>query len=233
MVGQTRDGMLGHNLWKLFPEAVGSRFQQAYQRAMAEQVSVSLEEFYPPLDTWFEAHAYPAPEGLSVFFADVTERKRREQELAEAKAAAEAANIAKSRFLANISHELRTPMNAILGMVDLALPKQVDSTARDFLQTARESADLLLTLLRSARFRENRGGKPRNRPGRAQSSSRLEPDHPSARGAGEREENLLLVSQGIVRSAGRPGRRPSTPAASSSESGRENLLNSPKAARWR
>ena len=147
MVGQTRDGMLGHNLWKLFPEAVGSRFQQAYQRAMAEQVSVSLEEFYPPLDTWFEAHAYPAPEGLSVFFADVTERKRREQELAEAKAAAEAANIAKSRFLANISHELRTPMNAILGMVDLALPKQVDSTARDFLQTARESADLLLTLL--------------------------------------------------------------------------------------
>ena len=60
---------------------------------------------------------------------------------------AEAANIAKGRFLANISHELRTPMNAILGMVDLALPKQADSTARDFLQTARESADLLLALL--------------------------------------------------------------------------------------
>ena len=60
---------------------------------------------------------------------------------------AEAANIAKGRFLANISHELRTPMNAILGMVDLALPKQADSTARDFLQTARQSADLLLSLL--------------------------------------------------------------------------------------
>jgi CheY-like chemotaxis protein/HPt (histidine-containing phosphotransfer) domain-containing protein len=38
-------------------------------------------------------------------------------------------------------------MNAILGMVDLALPKQVDPTARDFLQTAKESADLLLALL--------------------------------------------------------------------------------------
>ena len=38
-------------------------------------------------------------------------------------------------------------MNAILGMVDLALPKQVDPTAKDFLKTARESADLLLALL--------------------------------------------------------------------------------------
>lgn len=73
--------------------------------------------------------------------------QKRERELRQAKAAAEAANEAKGRFLANISHELRTPMNAILGMVDLALPKQADSTAKDFLQTARESADLLLTLL--------------------------------------------------------------------------------------
>jgi PAS domain S-box-containing protein len=61
--------------------------------------------------------------------------------------AAEAASEAKGQFLANISHELRTPMNAILGMVDLALPKQTDPTAREFLQTARNSADLLLALL--------------------------------------------------------------------------------------
>jgi signal transduction histidine kinase/CheY-like chemotaxis protein/HPt (histidine-containing phosphotransfer) domain-containing protein len=65
----------------------------------------------------------------------------------EARTAAEAANESKSRFLANISHELRTPMNAILGMVDLALAKQVDPTATDFLRTARGSADLLLALL--------------------------------------------------------------------------------------
>ena len=61
--------------------------------------------------------------------------------------AAEAASEAKGRFLANMSHELRTPMNAILGMIDVALPKATDPTVRDCLQTAKGSADLLLTLL--------------------------------------------------------------------------------------
>ena len=61
--------------------------------------------------------------------------------------AAEAANVAKSQFLANMSHELRTPMNAILGMIDVALPKAKEPQVRDCLQTAKDSADLLLTLL--------------------------------------------------------------------------------------
>ncbi len=61
--------------------------------------------------------------------------------------AAEAANQSKSQFLANMSHELRTPMNAILGMIDVALPKATDPTVQDCLQTAKGSADLLLTLL--------------------------------------------------------------------------------------
>ncbi len=78
---------------------------------------------------------------------DITERKQVEEALLEAKAAAEAANVAKSQFLANMSHELRTPMNAILGMIEVALPKAADPTVQDCLQTARDSADLLLTLL--------------------------------------------------------------------------------------
>ncbi len=64
-----------------------------------------------------------------------------------AKEAAEAANIAKSQFLASMSHELRTPMTAILGMTDLALKASLPDRVRERLQTARESAGLLLELL--------------------------------------------------------------------------------------
>ena len=86
-------------------------------------------------------------QGVVLVFRDFTEQKQAAEILQRAKADAEVANEAKSRFVANISHELRTPMNAILGMVDLALRKTTETTARDFLSTARESADLLLALL--------------------------------------------------------------------------------------
>ncbi len=95
-----------------------------------------------------------APRTLVRVVRHAVERKRLEEslrrlhELAERRAVeAQAANEAKSRFLANVSHELRTPMNAILGMVDLVLRKELDPTTRDCLNTARESADVLLTLL--------------------------------------------------------------------------------------
>lgn len=78
---------------------------------------------------------------------DVTDRYHAEEALKSARAAAEAANLAKSRFLANMSHELRTPMNTILGMTDLALAEDLSPVARDCLSTARESADTLMELL--------------------------------------------------------------------------------------
>src|SRR5262245_20148350 len=64
-----------------------------------------------------------------------------------ARVAAERANLAKSQFLTNISHELRTPMTAIIGMTDLALTEELSSRVREYLSAVSTNAHLLLELL--------------------------------------------------------------------------------------
>jgi PAS domain S-box-containing protein len=78
---------------------------------------------------------------------DITERKEGEVAMQKAMKAAEEANRAKSEFLANISHELRTPMNAVIGMTELALATDLNSEQRRYLEVVESSANALLALI--------------------------------------------------------------------------------------
>jgi PAS domain S-box-containing protein len=79
LLRRPRAELLGRVLWEEFPEAVGVTFEREYRRAMETRTTVQFEEFYPPLGAWFDVHAYPSADGLSVFFRDVTARKRAEE----------------------------------------------------------------------------------------------------------------------------------------------------------
>lgn len=78
---------------------------------------------------------------------DVTAQKLLEEELQRAREGAKVADRAKNNFLANMTHEIRTPMIGILGMTELTLATELTPKQRDFLEMVRHSADALLEIL--------------------------------------------------------------------------------------
>jgi hypothetical protein len=131
--GRRPEDLIGKHLWTVFPEGVGQPFHRAYQQALAEQTPIHLEDYYAPWDRWFENVIYPSPDGLSIYFHDITERKRAEAEVArlhedlrrhaeeleqrvtERTAQLAARNQELKDFAYTVSHDLKAPLRGISG----------------------------------------------------------------------------------------------------------------------
>lgn len=135
LLGRRADELLGTVLWDEFPETAGTVFEQEYTRARDTGEPASFETYYAPLQGWFELRAWPTPDGIAVYFREVSARKRAEQERAQAVvererayAAAEAANHRLS-LLADASHRLAQslePAQVLQRLSEVVLPQLGD-----------------------------------------------------------------------------------------------------------
>ncbi|MCF6210421.1 MAG: PAS domain S-box protein [Gammaproteobacteria bacterium] len=73
----SREQMLGHSLWDQLPEFASSCYKKFHHSRNSDKM-LQFEGYYPPLDRWVETHTYPHPDGLSIFFRDITERRQAE-----------------------------------------------------------------------------------------------------------------------------------------------------------
>jgi len=120
---------------------IGETVQATTQRRRNDGTLLDVELYGVPMRVGGEEI------GTLVIYHDISERKKADEALRNAKEQAEEANRAKSEFLANMSHEIRTPMNGILGMTQLALETKLNDEQREYLGMVKSSADSLLTLL--------------------------------------------------------------------------------------
>lgn len=122
LLGMSRTAMTGGSIWTLFPAAVDSEFETHYRHAAESGEPVAFDAYYPPpLDAWYEVRAWPLPEGLSVYFLDVTARHAAQEELDRA--------ARRGELLVGVTEALSGTLDATEGvsrLADILVPALAD-----------------------------------------------------------------------------------------------------------
>lgn len=151
MLGKRREDILNLPFFDVFPMAKGSSVHANYQQVMTDRKPLQFEAVSPILTAWVSFSVYPGGDGgISVYFRDISAAKAAEAELLAAKTEAERANLAKSKFLATASHDLRQPVQSLVLFLDaLKAPSSGTKLERPvhFMEQAVRSLNTMLNTL--------------------------------------------------------------------------------------
>jgi len=151
LLRRPRTALLGKVLWEEFPATIGTLIETQLRRAAAERRAVAFQEFAPALKIWVDVRAYPAREGLTVYFRDVTEQRELESRLRQSQRLE-----AVGQLTGGIAHDFNNLLTVIIGNAEmLAVRLETDDTLRPLaeltLAAAERGADLTHRLLAFAR----------------------------------------------------------------------------------
>ena len=147
IVQTPKESIVDKNLWTVFPEAIGSESYFRYHEAMDSNRNVHFEDYYKPLGRWFEVSAYPSAHGLSVYFKDITERKKSEKQLQQLNDNLQDQNEKLKEISWMQSHIIRAPLARIMGLIPLIQEKYNDDEV--MLKYLDQSAGELDSVIRS------------------------------------------------------------------------------------
>ncbi len=151
LLERDRDTLIGRHVWDEFPAAKDSPLGEIYPRALQTGERQEARFHYPDLDKWFSLDAYPVPEGLAVYFRDITEQRQLDEQLRQAQKLESI-----GQLTGGVAHDFNNLLTVIVGNAELLREKLSDDRRlrplADLIETAgARGAELTNRLLAFAR----------------------------------------------------------------------------------